>query len=307
MADHDQRFKALLQEFFAEFIRLFFPDWADRFDLDRIEWLNAEVFAEPPEGARRYLDLVVKIPVHQVLSAQRPDREDSWIAVLHVEIESADTVAPFRPRMFDYFWVLQERYKLPVLPIALYLRVGLQGIGWDEYEQWFWERRLVHFEYPYIGLPALDAEKYVNSDNWLGVALAALMRIEPERRAWLKAEALRRLVAAPESDRRRYLLCECVQAYLPLEGQQLDEFNHLLTTERYTGVQPMASTWFEDGKMHALRSVLRKQLSKRFGVLNESIPKRLDSLTEEQLNELAIRLLDAHSLEELGLEEHAPA
>ena len=307
MADHDQRFKALLQVFFAEFIRLFFPDWAGRFDLDSIEWLHAEVFTEPPEGARRYLDLVAKLPVRQVLSGQRPDREDSWIALLHVEIESADTVAPFRPRMFDYFWVLQERYKLPVLPIGLYLRVGLQGIGWDVYEQWFWERRLVHFEYPYIGLPALDAERYVIGDNWLGVALAALMRVEPERRAWLKAEALRRLVAAPESDRRRYKLCECVQAYLPLEGPQLDEFNHLLTTERYAGVQPMASTWFEDGKMHGLRSLLRKLLSKRFGVLNESVTKRLDSLTEQQLDELALRLLDAHSLEELGLEEHAPA
>jgi hypothetical protein len=55
------------------------------------------------------------------------------------------------------------------------------------------------------------------------VALSALMRIAPERRAWLKAEALRRLVNCGESDQRRFLLCECVQAYLPLEGPQLEE------------------------------------------------------------------------------------
>ncbi len=49
MADHDQRFKNLLQEFFAEFVQLFFPDWAGRFDFAGLEWLNAEVFPDPPQ------------------------------------------------------------------------------------------------------------------------------------------------------------------------------------------------------------------------------------------------------------------
>jgi len=308
MADHDQRFKVLLQEFFAEFIQLFFPDWANRFDLENIEWLNAEIFADPPQGERRHVDLVAKLSVREVLPAQRPGRGESWIALVHVEIESDEKVAPFRPRMFDYFWILQERYDLPVLPIGLYLRVGLQGIGWDVYEQWFWERRLVHFEYPYIGLPALDAEQYLNGDNWLGVALAALMRISPERRAWLKAEALRRLVAAPENDVRRFLLCECVQAYLPLEGPQLEEFNQLLVSERYVGVQPMATTWFEEGQLQGQQRVVRKLLEKRFGTLNASVLRRLASLPEDQLDDIALRLLDApQSLDELGLGEDATA
>lgn len=34
---HDPRFKRLLQEFFAEFFWLFFPDWAERFDFGSIE------------------------------------------------------------------------------------------------------------------------------------------------------------------------------------------------------------------------------------------------------------------------------
>ena len=49
MADHDQRFKNLLQEFFAEFVQLFFPDWAGRFDFAGLEWLNAEVFPDKAE------------------------------------------------------------------------------------------------------------------------------------------------------------------------------------------------------------------------------------------------------------------
>ena len=32
--------------------------------------------------------------------------------------------------MFDYYWMMRSRYRLPVLPIGLYLRVGLDGVGW---------------------------------------------------------------------------------------------------------------------------------------------------------------------------------
>jgi hypothetical protein len=33
--------------------------------------------------------------------------------------------------MFDYYWMLRARYRLPVLPIGLYLRGGLEGLGWE--------------------------------------------------------------------------------------------------------------------------------------------------------------------------------
>ena len=40
MSDHDQRFKTLLQEFFGDFLRLFFAPWAKRLDCDKVEWLD---------------------------------------------------------------------------------------------------------------------------------------------------------------------------------------------------------------------------------------------------------------------------
>ncbi|MCE9530774.1 MAG: hypothetical protein K8T89_06575 [Planctomycetes bacterium] len=59
LLDHDQRFKNLIREFFSDFMHLFYEKWAARFDLDSVEWLDKEVFPDPPEGARRQLDLVV--------------------------------------------------------------------------------------------------------------------------------------------------------------------------------------------------------------------------------------------------------
>jgi hypothetical protein len=307
MSDHDQRFKALLREFFGDFLRLFFAPWAERLDCDRVEWLDKEVFPDPPEGARHVLDLVARLPTRQAVPGSHSGEPESWLALVHVEIESPDKVAPLRPRMFYYYVHLRERHGLPVLPIGLYLRVGLEGTGLDAYEEHFWELRPIRFEYLYVGLPALDAVEYVQGENWLGVALSALMRVPRDRAAWLGAEALRRLQGAPLTDQQRFLLGECVQAYLPLDPQQQAEFERLLTTESYRGVQAMNLTSYEKGlqkgREEERRAVLRDQLEEKFGPLSAQVQERLQQLPADRLVALTKAVLRAQSLRELGLEE----
>jgi hypothetical protein len=315
MSNHDQRFKTLIQEFFGDFLDLFFHAWAERLDCGAVEWLNQEVFPDPPEGARRALDLVGKLPTRQAVPGQRPGEPDHWLALVHIEIESPDTVAPLRPRMFHSYVNLRDKYGLPVLPIGLYLRVGLGGVGVDVYEEHFWEFRPVRFEYLYVGLPALDGVQYVQGDNWLGVALAALMRIPRERMAWLGAEALRRIQTMPLTDQQRFLLGECVQAYLPLDEEQKREFERLIATEAYQGVRAMNVTWFEKGIEEGIekgiekgvekgrRELLLEQLEERFGPLPASTVERLRKLPVEQLKELGRAFVRAQSLRDLGLED----
>jgi hypothetical protein len=59
--DHDQRLKVLLKEFFEQFLRCYFPDWARRFDFTELTWLDKEVFLAPPQGEKRQLDLVGRL------------------------------------------------------------------------------------------------------------------------------------------------------------------------------------------------------------------------------------------------------
>lgn len=188
--DHDQRFKTLIQTFFAEFLALFFATWAERLDASAAEWLDKEVFPDPPEGDRRILDLVARVPTRLVVPKQHAREPDHWLALVHLEIESPDKATPLRPRMFRSYVHLRDKYQLPVLPIGVFLQVGLDGIGIDVYEEHFWELRAIRFEYLYVGLPGLDGVQYVQGDNWLGVALAALMKIPREQIAWLGAESL---------------------------------------------------------------------------------------------------------------------
>ena len=180
--DHDQRLKILIREFLREFFALFFPLWFERFDFTAVEWLDKEVFLDPPQGEHRVADLVARIPTHRELPGQRVGERGGFLALIHIEVESDDRTTRLKPRMPVFYNQLRQRHQLPVLPIAVYLRVGMQGVGWDVYEEYFWEHCILHFEYAYIGLPALDAETYVRGDNLLGVALSALMRVPEERR-----------------------------------------------------------------------------------------------------------------------------
>jgi len=320
-ADHDQRLKILIREFLREFFALFFPLWVERFDFTTVEWLDKEVFLDPPQGEHRVADLVAKIDTREELPGQWGGESDGLLALIHVEVESDDRATRLRRRMPAFYNQLRQRHRLPVLPIALHLRVGHHGIGWDVYEESFWEHRILHFEYAYIGLPALDAETYVRGDNLLGVALSALMRVPEERRAWLRAEAERRILKSSETPAHRFLLHECVGAYFQLKPEQLREYEQLLGSESFQEVNPMVQTMLEqllerrveeqlkerleeqlkERLKEDKRNTLRMLLGARFGPLAPATQQRLDDLPSERIEELMIAFAKGQSLLEMGL------
>jgi len=297
--DHDQRFKTLIQEFFEDFMRLFFARWAERLDCSAPEWLPQEVFPDPPEGPRRVMDLVARLPAREPIPGARP-ADDTWLALVHIEIESPDKAAPLRGRMHRYHVALRDRYGLPVLPIGVFLRVGLDGIGIDTRLETFWELEVVRFQYLYVGLPGLDGLQYVRGDNWLGVALAALMRIPRERVAWLGAEALRRLTEAPLPKRKQFLLSECVQAYLPMDDELRQEFDELTKAEPFQGVRAVNKTVYEEGleagRERGRREQLRELLEEEFGPLPSKVLDRLNTMPLDQLRPLVKAALRSNSL-----------
>src|SRR5437899_2230894 len=82
--DHDQRFKTLIQFFFQDFLLLFFKSWAERLDASAVEWLDKEVFPDPPEGQRQILDLVGKLSTRRGVPGQRAGEVERWLALVHI-------------------------------------------------------------------------------------------------------------------------------------------------------------------------------------------------------------------------------
>lgn len=317
MTDHDQRFKTLLQCFLPQFFELFFPEWAARFDFNTVELLDTEVFPDPPEGSRRSLDLVARLHATQPITDEEGHLAEEWLSLIHIEVESADSVKPLRRRMHWYYANLRQKHELPVLPIALYLNVGLEGVGLDEYREDYSSLPVLHFRYLYVGLPRLDAVEYVERGVPLGAALASLMKFPRDRRSWLTDEAKQRIAAAGLNEYLTFLLAECLEAYLDLTPDEVVEVEGLLQQHKYQEARQMGVTTFERGVLKGeekgrqegrqegfelgLRRAIAMQLERRFAPVPEGAMARLDQMREQELEELLARVMDAASLDDLGL------
>jgi hypothetical protein len=290
MADHDQRLKSVVRECLAEAVDLTFPAWAVALDLSAPEWLEQEVFPDPPSGERREVDLVARVPIRA-----------GGHALVHVEVEWRDSLTDLRERMPRYHHYLGFKYGLPVLSLAIYAQVGLEASGWEEVRGEFQGETLNLTRWPYLGLRALDGLRYAEGDNLLGVAFVGLMRVPEAEMPVVKANALRRLAEANLTDVRRYLLMGLIEAYMPLDGPLMQQYQDLLVTKEYATVIRFEDTTYE----RAQRALVGKLLTKRFGPLSAVAQQRLAAYPSEKLEELGEALLTAASLAELGLEDPA--
>ena len=146
-------------------------------------------------------------------------------------------------------------------------------------------------------------QKGVTGEHLLGVALSALMRVPPERRVELHAEALRRVARARENDFRRFLLAECLEAYADLDEAERQRLQALASTPPYQEVQPLMITTYERGILQGERRSALRLLEAKFGPLPPEVPRRVEALSPEDLARLQLDLLTAHSLKELRLED----
>ncbi len=134
------------------------------------------------------------------------------------------------------------------------------------------------------------------------------MRVPPERRAELHADALKRIAHSGENDWRRFLLAECVETYAHLDEAQRQQLQALLASEQYQEVRPVRPlmiTTYERGRIEGRRETLLLQLEARFGPLAPAVKQRVEALTPEQLEQLLLDFAKAQPLKDLHLEDGA--
>jgi hypothetical protein len=146
-----------------------------------------------------------------------------------------------------------------------------------------------------VGLPALDGEQFVMGENLLGVALSALMRMPGDRRPELYAEGLKRIATSGESDFRRFLLVECLEAYADLDDAQGERLQALLHTEAYQEAEAIMKTTYERGIERGIeqgiergivqgeRQSTLRQLEAKYGPLSPATRQQVEALSPEAL------------------------
>lgn len=277
--DHDQLFKTVIRTFFPEFLRLFFPDRADRYDLSAVKWLDKEVFADPPDGPRHILDMVAELAA--VGQADAPA-----LALIHVEVESADSVTDIETRLPAYYFHLRRTHGKRVLPIVLFLKVGLDGLGTrtitDPADD---DEPVLTLRYHYVGLPGLTATDYQARGDWLGLALSVLMKAAAGDRLRIGETAMRRIAESPLPDAQKALLGDCIETYIELPEAELARFREAVNAHATGRIQPVNKTrvqlaeekGMEQGRILTMRAAVLELLEARFGAVPDDIADRVNA------------------------------
>ena len=286
----DQLFKDLLQAFFREFMELFFPEVAAHLDFSQVTFLMQEVFTGIPEGERRTIDLVA-----QVMTLEGA----AELVLVHLEVQAERrSVFPFR--MSEYYMLLRLRHRLPVFPVVVYLVPGAGGLTQEIYKETLFDREVLRFRYDAIGLPDLSADDYRELENPLAPALSALMRPGRLGRLAQKVSSLRRVLLSGVDEARKSLLVNVIEKYLPLSVSEQAELDVLLNQGNESEVRDMVMIYEIRGQHKMLLRLLRQ----KFGELPQAVIAKIQSMeSEDDLEKLSIRLLNATSLAELGLLE----
>jgi predicted transposase YdaD len=115
MKRNDILWKATLEDLFDDFLRFFYPEADELFDLEKgFEYLDKELDQLfPPEAdnyAPRYVDKLVKV-------FTKTGKEE-WI-LIHVEVQGY-TDQDFARRMFQYYYRILDKYDKPITAFAIF-------------------------------------------------------------------------------------------------------------------------------------------------------------------------------------------
>ncbi|HEY3569812.1 MAG TPA: Rpn family recombination-promoting nuclease/putative transposase [Thermoanaerobaculia bacterium] len=297
MAPHDPLFKSLLRAFFAGFLRLIAPDLAARLDLGAVAFLDKELISSPERS--RVVDLLARVAL----------REESGKSLLvHVEIESRARRG-MGTRLRDYHRAIQARHEDPVLSIVVYLKGGPAGICEQELDGDLKAPGLTSFRYLSFGLSRCLAEEYLAQPEPLAWALAALMRRGGLSKVELKMRCFARLAEATLKDEERRELANCIETYLELTPEEVEEMS-LLDTSQTRRTQAMSLlykvSWADkmrlEGRRQGAQDMLLHLLEERFGPVPEEVRSRVESIQSlERLKRLFSKAMIAKSLKGLRL------
>ena len=151
--NHDQLFKELINNFFEEFLEVFFPDVHASIDFKSIKPLSEELFTDLIKGENRRVDIVIEAKL----------KEKDTLIIIHIEPQSFYQ-KDFHQRMYHYFSLLYNKYRKPILPIAIFS----YDDGHTEYNQFIIEFPFFHvltFNFLMLELKKMNWREYLQSDN----------------------------------------------------------------------------------------------------------------------------------------------
>ncbi|MEK6452913.1 DUF4351 domain-containing protein [Caldifermentibacillus hisashii] len=237
--DHDQLFKELIHTFFAEFLELFFPEVHKYIDFSAIRPLSEEVFTDLLGGESRRADIVIEATL----------KGEETILIIHVEPQSYYQ-ANFHERMYLYFSLLYNKYRKPILPIAVFTYDKNYNEK-NEFTMSFPFFHVLNFQFLTLTLRKLRWRDFIHSNNPVAAALLCKMGFTEAERVEVKKEFLRMLVRMQLDPARQRLIYGFFERYLKLTDEEekvlMQEVNKL-DPELASKIMELPISYEEKGK-----------------------------------------------------------
>lgn len=169
---------------------------------------------------------------------------------------------------------------------------------------------MLRFAFRTIELPRLDWQGYVGKPNPVALALVGKMRHPRAARPQVRLEALKRLGPLGLAPDRERIVLTFLDTYLPLAPEEEQRYNQLVEglpmaekeavlelTNRWEqlGLQKGRQEGLQQGRQEGLRSILLRQLERRFGPVPAEDRATLEDLRCEALEELAVAVVEVES------------
>jgi predicted transposase/invertase (TIGR01784 family) len=299
MIDHDQLFKELLSTFFVEFLELFLPQVAAAIEPDSVTFLPQEYFADLTTGETKIIDLLAQVRL--------AGQEVGFL--IHVEAQ-ASSKPEFGRRMFFYFARLHQKYLQRIYPIVIFSFDEPYREEPNQYAVEFEDLKVMEFNFKTIQLNRLNWRDFLNQPNPVAAALMSRMKIDPGDRPRVKVECLRLLATLRLNPARTRLISGFVDTYLRLNMQEEQVFQNEVGTleeSEQEDIMQIVTSWMEqgiakgrtEGRTEEARSLILRQLIRRFGTFSVRMKTEVQSLNLQQLEALSEALLDFDQLSDL--------
>jgi predicted transposase YdaD len=304
-ADYDSPWKDVIEAFFVEFMQFFFPriykqiDWSQGFVfLDK----ELQKITRDAAATRNTVDKLVKV---FLLGGQ-----EIWILV-HIEVQGQRD-PNFESRMFIYFYRIFERYRKPIVSLAIFTD---ESKTWQpsKYEQKLFGCELT-LKYPTVKLldyRAKMAQLERSTNPFALVVLAHLRALEtksaPKKRMNAKLQLIRLMRGRGYTKKQIADLLRFIDWVLTLPSYLEEELTITLDKEEAMKRKKYVTSWeriYEargevKGEVNTLRKNISETLSLRFGNLPESITAFTQSVEDaEYLQALFRRAVVCKSLDE---------
>lgn len=169
----DPIWKSILEQTFSHFLAFFFPDADEVFDLDKgFDYLDKEFETlfppEPNNKGVRYVDKLVK--VHMIGGGEQ-------YVLCHIEVQSKRGKGDLAVRMFEYFYKIYDKYKVPITAIAI-LADGNKSYRPSTYVQEFMGTKLIYTFNSYKIINQNEELLRADPNPFAVVVLTSLMAIK---------------------------------------------------------------------------------------------------------------------------------